>query len=179
MEHVDLDRVRFVALDVDVAGVADLGALRARLAAEVDALTVAGDGRDLLVRCTLRGRGAVHADLRCHGGVDELLRDLRDETYEGRCLVGGPARRSPGRRSTWRRCVAGATSLPSCCSERKRLVADEAELTRFVEAVLRGGAPSGVHRHLASTDPAEAKAVIDEALVLALDLLGEESDACT
>lgn len=59
------------------------------------------------------------------------------------------------------------------------LLADEESLTGFVESVLRGGAPSGVHRHLASIDPAEAKAVVDEALFLALDLLGEESDACT
>ncbi len=178
VEHVDLDQVRFVALDVDVAGVADLGALRARLAAEVDALTVTGGGRDLLVRCIVRGRGAVHADLRCHGGVDELLRDLRDETYGGGVWWEGL--RDLTRPEIDLETVRGRGDFAAELLLRAEgLVANEAELKRFVETALRGGAPSGVHRHLASTDGAEAKAVIEEALVLALDLLGEESDACT
>ncbi|MCJ7441664.1 MAG: DNA repair exonuclease [Thermoanaerobaculaceae bacterium] len=178
VEHVDLDRVRFVALDVDVAGVADLGALRVRLVAEVEALTAAAGGRYLLVRCTLRGRGAVHTDLRCHGGVDELLRDLRDETYEG--SVWWEGLRDVTRSEIDLEAVRGRGDFAAELLLRAEgLVAAEAELKSFVETALRGGAPSGVHRHLASTDVAEAKAVIEEALVLALDLLGEESEACT
>jgi hypothetical protein len=178
VEFVALDRVRFVALDVDVSGVADLGALRARLAAEVDALTVTGAGRELLVRCTLRGRGAVHADLRCHGGVEELLRDLRDETYGGGVWWEGLL--DVTRPEIDLEAVRGRGDFAAELLLRAdRLVADDAELTSFVQTALRGSAPSGVHRHLASTDPSEAKAVIEEALFLALDLLGEESDACT
>jgi len=178
VEFVALDRVRFAAFDVEIAGVADLGALRARLAAEVDALTATGAGHDLLVRCTLRGRGAVHADLRCHGGVDELLRDLRDETcgggvwWEGLCDLTRP--------EIDLEAVRGRGDFAAELLLRaEELMADGAELTRFVQTALRKGAPSAVHRHLASSDPLEAKAVIEEALFLALDLLGEESDSCT
>ena len=178
VEFVALDRVRFAAFEVDVAGAADLGALRARLAAEVDALTATGAGRDLVVRCTLRGRGAVHADLRCHGGVDELLRDLRDETYGGRVWWEGL--RDLTRPEIDLEAVRGRGDFAAELLLRAdRLAADGAELTSFVQTALRGSAPSGVHRHLASSDQSEAKAVIEEALFLALDLLGEESDACT
>jgi len=178
VESVDLDRVRFEAFELDVAGVADLGALRARLVAEVDALTTTARGRDLLVRCTLRGRGPVHADLRCHGGVDELLRDLRDETSDGRVwwegLCDGTRPEIDFDTVRGRRDFAAELLLSA-----ERLMADEAEVKRFVEAELLRSAPSGLHRHVASTDVAEAKAVIDEALALALDLLGEESESCT
>lgn len=181
VEFVALDRVRFVAFDVDIAGVADLGALRARLAAEVDALTVAGDGRDLLVRCTLRGRGPVHADLRCHGGVGELLRDLRDEIGES----DGPAVWWENIHDVTRpeidlEAVRGRGDFAAeLLARAEALVADEVELERCVQTALRGAAPAGVHRHLASVDLSEAREVIEEALVLALDLLEEESDACT
>jgi len=178
VEFVALDRVRFAAFDVEIAGVADLGALRARLAAEVDALTATGAGRDLLVRCTLRGRGAVHADLRCHGGVDELLRDLRDETCGGGVWWEGL--RDLTRPEIDLEAVRGRGDFAAELLLRaEELMADGAELTRFVQTALRKGAPSAVHRHLASSDPLEAKAVIEEALFLALDLLGEESDSCT
>ena len=116
VEHVDLDRVRFVALEVDVAGVADLGALRARLAAEVDALTA--------VQRWSRPAGAVHVAGPRSGPRRPSLprgsrrasarparRDLRGAVSGGRACA-----TSPGRRSTWRRYVAEGTSPPNCCS---------------------------------------------------------------
>jgi len=77
-EFVALDRARFVGVEVDVAGLPDVPALRGRLADEAAALREAHRNRGLIVRATLSGRGAVHGDLHRPGALAQLLGDLRD-----------------------------------------------------------------------------------------------------
>ena len=74
VEFVALDCVRFARVDVDISSEPDLHSLRKSiLAHEVS------DGLDLVLTVVLSGRGALHSELRRHGAVDDLLRDLREE----------------------------------------------------------------------------------------------------
>jgi exonuclease SbcD len=77
------DRVRFVHLSLDVTAVADMGALRGELLAEGAQQLAANDGRSLLVRVHLTGRGPVHADLQLADAVPALLDNLRRECGGG------------------------------------------------------------------------------------------------
>ncbi len=72
VEFVALDVVRFDEIEIDIAGIVDI-------AGTIDALVecalergVTHDGRALVLRAALVGRGAVHSDLR-RGHVDELV----------------------------------------------------------------------------------------------------------
>jgi len=77
VEHVPLDRVRFEVQEVDVEGVRDVGELEGLLADRGAAALAAADGRSVLLRARLVGRGPVHADLARDGAVDGLLDALR------------------------------------------------------------------------------------------------------
>ena len=70
--HVALDVVRFVATDVAVDDVDDLGELADVLAERGLELADEHAPRSLVVRARLHGRGGVHADLRRPGALDEL-----------------------------------------------------------------------------------------------------------
>jgi len=79
VEFRPLDVVRFTAIEVDIAGIADIAALQQRLEAEADRAVDAADGRQLILRATLTGRGAVHGMLRAgERAVDDLLAALQE-----------------------------------------------------------------------------------------------------
>lgn len=78
-EHVALDRVRFATVDLAIDAVADLGDAHRRLVELGHVQLRTADGRSVVLRARLVGRGAVHADLRRPGVVGDLLRALRDE----------------------------------------------------------------------------------------------------
>jgi len=84
VEHVALDRVRFEVQDVDVDGVRDVGELEGLLADRGAAALTAADGRSVLLRARLVGRGPVHADLARDGAVQGLLDALRAAAPGGR-----------------------------------------------------------------------------------------------
>jgi DNA repair exonuclease SbcCD nuclease subunit len=76
-EFAACDDVRFEQVDLDIARVEDISGLAAELArCAVEQLEVA-DGRSVVLRGRLSGRGPVHEDLRRGGGVRALLADLR------------------------------------------------------------------------------------------------------
>ena len=77
-EFVPLDVVRFERLDIDAAELT-VAKLETGLLTRASELLEASDGRSLLVRCRLTGRGDIHADLARKGALEELLRDMRDE----------------------------------------------------------------------------------------------------
>ncbi len=72
-----LDRVRFIALHYDIAACPDLPALHAGLLDALTRLRDEHDGRGLLVRIVLEGRGAVAADLRRPEALHEIGSELR------------------------------------------------------------------------------------------------------
>jgi exonuclease SbcD len=77
VDFVPLDRVRFVAADLDVSDIEDLAGLQTALADLSAATRQAQEGRSLVVRVTLVGRGPVHADAQRVGALDDLLREMR------------------------------------------------------------------------------------------------------
>ncbi|MBK1698780.1 metallophosphoesterase family protein [Rhodovibrio salinarum] len=73
-----LDVVRFETLQVDVEAVADTGGLQDALQTAAADAAEAADGRDLILRADLTGRGAVHQQLRRGAGVEEVLQSLQE-----------------------------------------------------------------------------------------------------
>lgn len=77
VELRELDEIRWATWTVDVAGIADLDGLLARLAGDLeDRLRAAG--RPLIARVELTGFGRLHAELR----QPDALRDLREHLVE-------------------------------------------------------------------------------------------------
>ena len=88
-EHVTLDRVRFAEVAVDVTGLATTGALVREVVARAEEAVAAADGRLVVLRACLEGRGRVHADLARAGALDELRRALADRLRDGDVAVTG------------------------------------------------------------------------------------------
>lgn len=78
-EFVALDRVRFDHVECSIEGVVDMATLRDRLVDLGHRRLAEADGRSVLLRVELVGRGAVHGDVHRPGVVPELVDSLRDE----------------------------------------------------------------------------------------------------
>jgi DNA repair protein SbcD/Mre11 len=74
VEFVALDCVRFARVDVDISSEPDLHSLRKAILG-----LAVGESMDLVLTVVVSGRGALHGELRRHGAIDDLLRDLREE----------------------------------------------------------------------------------------------------
>ena len=113
VEHVALDRVRFAAPDVAIEGVADLPELEAVLAERGAAELAEADGRAILVRARLTGRGPVHADLIRDGVLHGLLEALRSGAPDGAPWLWWEGLRDATRPALDRRAVAARGDLAS------------------------------------------------------------------
>ena len=82
VEFEPVDVVRFAPCVVSVGDIVDVGALESRIVELVDELRRGSDGRSLLVRVILEGRGSVATDLRREDAVAGLTTALR-EGYAG------------------------------------------------------------------------------------------------
>ncbi len=74
-----LDRIRFMSLEIDLSEMEDVATLQRALMGRAEELQAQQDGRDLILRATLRGRGALYSELRHPGRLDEILDVLRQE----------------------------------------------------------------------------------------------------
>jgi hypothetical protein len=72
-----LDVVRFEQLSLDVAGIEDAGQLQDALQSAAADAGEAAQGRDLILRADLTGRGPVHRQLRQGDGLADLLANLQ------------------------------------------------------------------------------------------------------
>jgi DNA repair exonuclease SbcCD nuclease subunit len=177
VEFVPLDRVRFVPLSLDIAEIDDLPALKGRLMAELDRLRQEHEGRAVLVRAHIRGRGPVHGDLRRPNALDDLLRELRGET-EGESL------------SAWWESLRDETRS-QIDRERIRERGDlSAELIRCAERIANhpesladflrqhvGTSKRGVFaRWFGEVEPVSDRELVEQAEALALDYLAGEDD---
>jgi DNA repair exonuclease SbcCD nuclease subunit len=80
VEFVACDRVRYNEVDCSISDLQDLGELEDRLE-ELQATSLAGaDGRSVVLRARITGRGKLHADLIRPGVLDDLLVHLREHT---------------------------------------------------------------------------------------------------
>ena len=77
-EHVTLDRVRFADVPVDVTGLATLGEVARAVVAGVEDAVADADGRLVVCRAQVTGRGRVHQDLARAGAVDDLRQAVAD-----------------------------------------------------------------------------------------------------
>jgi len=175
VEFVACDRVRFAEVPVPVADLADLAELEERLAELGRAELDAAEGRSVVLRARLVGRGGLHRDLARPGLTEELLRHLRDEAGDRR-------------RFCWWDEVIDATA-PAVERDEVRGRGDfAADLLELAEALpSRPGDPSalavdlsGVPRTLAGSvesilsDDGRLAALVDQAVTLALDELAAE-----
>jgi hypothetical protein len=78
VEFASVDKVRFTYLEQRIDAVADLAALEFALIEQLEALRIEHDGRGLILRSRLTGRGPLRAQLMRPGTVNELLRSLRE-----------------------------------------------------------------------------------------------------
>ena len=182
-----VDVVRFVTCAVDVGDAADVAALQAAIRDGVDDCAREHEGRSLLVRVVLEGRGAVSADVRREGALPDLCRELRDG-YDGRepfVWIASVKDASRGaldldeirRRGDFSAELVGLAD---------RLAGDQDAAAAFVERaaelLARPGQVERALRELEAGLPGTATAeatgeVLSEALLLALDGLEREAGA--
>jgi DNA repair exonuclease SbcCD nuclease subunit len=79
-EFVPCDRVRFEEIESTIEGVPDLPSLVENLGEQGAARLAAAEGRSVILRARLTGRGVLHALLARPGATDDLVRALREET---------------------------------------------------------------------------------------------------
>lgn len=75
-----IDQVRFAEFQIDIAKLEDWGSLSDALEEKAQALRNNADGRDLIVRATLSGRGVLHRDLNNSERIAALLTELRQQS---------------------------------------------------------------------------------------------------
>ena len=182
---VATDVVRWHPLDVQISGLADDEALRRACREAVAAAIDGADGRSLVIRLRLTGRGPLHANLRRPGYVDDLRQLMNEE-------------RSSGAPTAWVESIRDATrgdidvdsrrDSPDFVGDFLRTVAtarrsgrttDPAEHERWSVALRAAIAPlfdesQRGRRLLREARPADEElvgAVLDEAEALGLDLL--------
>ncbi|QBI19530.1 phosphoesterase [Egibacter rhizosphaerae] len=82
-EFVALDRVRFTEVAVDTDELTEISEVADALATAAHDARTGAEGRALVLRARLTGRGPVHRDLARPGVVDDLLTGLRDQVAGG------------------------------------------------------------------------------------------------
>jgi hypothetical protein len=176
VEFVACDRVRYVALDVPIDGCRDLAELEDTLESAAASSQRDSDGRSLVVRARLVGRGALHHDLTRSESVSELLLALRDS--------------APSSPFCWWDAIEDATTPEFDLAEirgRGDFASDLVQLSDEVEsdAALRGqivdsmlDAAPGALSESARTilrDPDRLSELFDRARLLALDKVMESN----
>lgn len=75
-QFIALDRLRWARCEADIAGTETMDALIARLDAELNDLAAQAQGRSVLARITLCGRGPLHRALNRPGAAEALLEEV-------------------------------------------------------------------------------------------------------
>jgi DNA repair exonuclease SbcCD nuclease subunit len=170
-----LDVVRFEQVSLDVAGIEDAGQLQDALQAAAADAAEAAQGRDLILRAELTGRGPVHRQLRQGDGLEDLLAALQQA---------GSA--SAGAQVWWDRLIDRTAAPLDKDTIRKRgdfsaellgradaLLADPEQLDAFLAEHVR---PSDrrLKGLLTDADPEADRAALEAAVDEALDRLEPE-----
>ena len=79
VEFVACDRVRFEEIEYPIEGITDFPSLAGHLGDLATDRLAAADGRSVILRARLTGRGGLHAALARPGASDDLVRELRDD----------------------------------------------------------------------------------------------------
>ena len=82
LEFVPLDVIRWVDGRISITEVESLDALEGAIVAKIEALARAADGRGIVCRIAVDGRGPLYGDLRAEDAADHLLERIR-ERFDG------------------------------------------------------------------------------------------------
>ena len=82
-EFVPLDVVRWEHSEVDISSLETIDGLDSAIRQQTDNLSVQAEGRDVICRVTLVGRGPLHEQLAADGAVDDLLEAARNSWSGG------------------------------------------------------------------------------------------------
>ena len=169
--RIELDRVRFEAIDVAIDAIEDEAGLMRELERRADDVVRAAEGRLVLLRATLTGRGPLHAQLVRDGYLDQLRlaldADERDDlVWERLRSTAGPAVDLDALRAAGGYAAALLDAFDEIASDPAALAALAEELARpFSDPALAG---------LAAEDPAARLAAARD---LALGLVLEQGEA--
>ena len=173
-----LDRIRFLTLDYDVAGVADIGALHAGLRDALEDLGARHAGRSLLVRVVLTGRADVTASLRRPDALSQFCSELRESFAQSTPFVWVESILNRGARALDIEAIRARGEFSAEVVQRAdKLAASPDELSEYIAsrcAQLEVGQIAHEIRRLPSFVPQD---VLDEALAMALDRLERGGEA--
>jgi DNA repair exonuclease SbcCD nuclease subunit len=175
-EFIALDCVRFVRCRTDVSAIADIGDLHDAVRSEIEELRRVHEGRSLIVRVVLSGRGAVHRELARGDAPRGFLGALRDELTSHHPLVWIESVRDETRAVVDRDAIRARGDF---CSELLRNVDLLSGSNGDLEALLEQEWPVSVRHELSNLgirfERQELQAILERAESLALDLLEEEA----
>ena len=172
------DCVRFASLTVDVSEMEDFADLHYALSGGLDEVRSEHSGKGVLLRVLLTGRGGLHDDLRRPALIEELLRDLREESEDESSLVWWEdiidrTRPAVSREAVLRRNDFSAELL----RQADALRGDPDRLAAFLADKYKAlSRPSSVRKWLGGMESQDAEELLREAEDLALDLLEGETD---
>ena len=84
---VPLDRMRFDTLELDLSGIPDVAGLQRQLVAHAERLQAEHEGRGLILRGILKGRGPLYTELQHPGRLAEILAELRRDGEQREPLI--------------------------------------------------------------------------------------------
>ncbi len=178
VDFVPLDRVRFVTTGVDASGIQELPALRPLLMQRVEQLRREHEGRGLLLRAELRGRGGVHRDLARPGAVEALLEDLRAECGGLTPFVWWESVRDSTRpRIDLEQVRKRGDFLSEIVKVAETLGQDPEALARFAAEASTGLPLARMQDLIRDPDADTLHDEVERAALLALELLEEEADS--
>ena len=167
---VALDRLRFEALTLDIGACEDVTSLMRMLQQQADELLERQQGRGLILRAELVGRGMLYGELRHPGRLDEMLEELRRDHDRAGPLVWWDDLRNSASPPLDREAIRLRGDLSAKLLERLDLVTTvDGERDRFLEDTF---APlDRFSTLLGALDEAGKRSLLEEAETLALDLL--------
>jgi exonuclease SbcD len=86
-EFVATDRIRWLACEIDISGLETMDCLLSRIADEMQELAEPAEGRPVVTRITIRGRGMLHGALIRQNASRELLDELHNAGTQRRPFI--------------------------------------------------------------------------------------------
>lgn len=174
LRFAPLDRVRSEVREINISDIVDIPELERRLATLVDELREQGEGRGLLLRVRLSGRGALHADLGRYGRLLELLSAMRASERGREPFVWWEGLADETRPTLDLETIASRKDFSAeVLAARDALLADSVQRRALIDGQFKLVERSGVQRWALDPDEEEETELIEEATALALDLLEE------
>lgn len=172
---VELDRVRFDIVSVDIGAVSDLGGLLDALIAAMEDKRAEHGNRGLILRATLEGQGDVHDILRRPAALAELLRELRVHGSSADPFVWWDEIEDRTRSRLDRATIRQRDDFSGMLVQYgERLLADPAALQAFASSCTGGLdtlLATRARRELLEEESYDVAALLDQAIDEALDLL--------